>query len=275
MVRGSPGHGALKVGSCATPTREPGQVRKEAAVSGPWRVPRGSPGRSHRPGVRPSRAASTAGARSPPFSSDKAGEASERRAGLSGPVPPVPAADAGRGPGAGPRRPRADRRHPRGPPAPRVPVLRAAGDGQDLHRADPGQDGQLREGSHARTVRRLRAVRPDPRGHAPGRRGDRRRVARRRGRRPRASANAPHRARHGPREGLHHRRGAAAVPRGVRRAAEGLRGAAARRAVRPGHHRAAQDAGHHRGPVSAVRLPAAHHRGGGRPSRTHGQGRGA
>ncbi len=27
------------VGSHATPTCEPGQIRKEAAVSGPWRVP--------------------------------------------------------------------------------------------------------------------------------------------------------------------------------------------------------------------------------------------
>ena len=34
-------HEALKVGSCATPDREPGQVRKEAAVSGAWWVPQG------------------------------------------------------------------------------------------------------------------------------------------------------------------------------------------------------------------------------------------
>ena len=66
---------------------------------------------------------------------------------------------------------------------------------------------------------------------------------------------APDRAGRGPREGLHHRRGAAALARGVRRAAEGVRGAAGRRAVRPGHDRAAQDAGDDRRPVPAVRLP--------------------
>ncbi len=32
----------LKVGSCATETREPRQVREEAAVSGLFRVPQGS-----------------------------------------------------------------------------------------------------------------------------------------------------------------------------------------------------------------------------------------
>ena len=68
---------------------------------------------------------------------------------------------------------------------------------------------------------------------------------------------APTAPAHGPREGLHHRRGAAALARGVRRPAEGLRGAAARRAVRAGHHRAAQDAGHDRRPVPALRLPPA------------------
>lgn len=32
----------LKIGSCATQTHEPGQVRKEAAISGILRVPQGS-----------------------------------------------------------------------------------------------------------------------------------------------------------------------------------------------------------------------------------------
>ena len=39
MVRGSSGHGALMVWSHVTSVREPGQVRKEAAVSGRRRVP--------------------------------------------------------------------------------------------------------------------------------------------------------------------------------------------------------------------------------------------
>ena len=98
----------------------------------------------------------------------------------------------------------------------------------------------------------------DPRGHAPRRRRDRRGQPRWRRRRSRAPREGADRAGAGPREGLHHRRGAAALPRGVRRPAEGLRGAAGRRAVRARHHRAAQDAGHDRRTVPAVRLPAAH-----------------
>ena len=98
-------------------------------------------------------------------------------------------------------------------------------------------------GPDRRAVRDLHAVRRHPRGPAPGRRGDRRGVARRRRGRPGAPRARADRAGDGPREGLHHRRGAAPLPRGVRRAAEGLRGAAARRAVRAGDHRAAQDAG--------------------------------
>ncbi len=38
---GRPGDGALKAGSHATPTHEPRQDRKVAAVSGRWRVPWG------------------------------------------------------------------------------------------------------------------------------------------------------------------------------------------------------------------------------------------
>ena len=177
-----------------------------------------------------------------------------------GAVPAVPAADTDRGARAGPRRPRADRRHPRGPAAPRVPVLRAARDRQDLHRADPGEDGQLRErarrpspaasarsASPSARAQHLDVVEIDAASH--GGVEDARELR----------ETGAHRAGDGPREGLHHRRGAAAVPRGVRRAAEGVRGAAARRAVRAGHHRAAQDAGDDRRAVPAVRLPAAHH----------------
>ena len=140
--------------------------------------------------------------------------------------------------------------------APRVPVLRTARDGQDLHRPDPGQDGQLRARPDPRAVRDLHPVRRHPRGAAPGRRRDRRGVARRRRGCARASRARADRPGDGPREGLHHRRGAAPLPRGVRRAAEGLRRAAARGPVRPGDDRAAQDAGHDRRSVPAVRFPA-------------------
>ena len=90
------------------------------------------------------------------------------------------------------------------------------------------------------------AVRRDPRGHPPRRRRDRRRQPRRRRGCARAAREGADRAGAGPREGLHHRRGAAAVARGLRRPAEGLRGAAAGRALRARHHRAAQDARHDR-----------------------------
>ena len=185
-----------------------------------------------------------------------------RRAGQQPPgaVPTLSAADPGRAARPGPRRPSPDRCDPRGPAGARVPVLRAARHRQDLHRADPGQDGQLRERAHRRAVRRLRAVRRDPRRDARRRRRDRRRVARRGRRRARAPREGAHRADGRAREGLHHRRGAAAVARGVRRTAEAVRGAAARRPVRAGDHRAAQDAGDDRRPVPAVRFPAPHDR---------------
>src|SRR5213593_4751206 len=66
MVRDRPGNGALKAGSRATPTYEPRQIRKEAAVSGRWWVPRGC--LTGATGPCDDRAApwSTAGARSPP-----------------------------------------------------------------------------------------------------------------------------------------------------------------------------------------------------------------
>jgi len=35
------GHGTLTVGSCAAEHHEPGQIRKEAALSGPFRVTQG------------------------------------------------------------------------------------------------------------------------------------------------------------------------------------------------------------------------------------------
>ena len=222
----------------------------------------GMPGWSYRAEKRPSHPWSTAGAR-PHLSPGCPGRWPVGHGGVSGgrdtapgPVPAVPAADPPGGPGPGPRGPRADGRHPRGAPAPRVPVLRASRDGQDLHGPHPGQDGQLRAGAHGRAVRRVFPVRRDPRGHAPGRRRDRRRQPRWGGGRSRTAREGAHRAGAGSREGLHHRRGAAALPRGVRCPAEGLRGTAARRAVRAGHHRAAQDAGHDRRPVPAVRLPS-------------------
>ncbi len=175
-------------------------------------------------------------------------------------VPPIPAADTCRAARSGSCGQGSDRSHPRGPAPPRVPLLRTARDRQDVHGADPGQDGQLRERSHRGAVQRLRAVRCHPRGNARGRRRDRRRFARRGRRCSGASRESPDRADGRSREGLHHRRGAAAVTRGVRRAAEALRGAAARCPVRPRHDGATQDAGHDRRTVPAVRLPAPHDR---------------
>ena len=175
-----------------------------------------------------------------------------------GAVPAVPAADPRGGPRPGPRGPRADRRHPGRPPPSRVPVLRSARDRQDVHGEDPREDGELRYRSHRRALRRVRPVHRHPGGHASRRGGDRRRVARGGGGRARAPGEGAHGARAGPREGLHHRRGTAPFARSVRRAVEGVRGAALRRSIRPRHHRAPQDARHDRRTVPAVRLPSAH-----------------
>jgi len=41
------GHEALTVGSCAAEHHEPGQIRKEAALSGSFRVPQGNLTRAH------------------------------------------------------------------------------------------------------------------------------------------------------------------------------------------------------------------------------------
>ena len=189
-------------------------------------------------------------------------------------VPQVPPAGPLGSARSGPRDPGALGRGPRGPSGARVPALRASRDRQDLDRPDPRQDGQLRVRPDARALRLLRPVRRGPRRAAPGRGRDRRGVPRRRRRRARPPREGAHRAGPGPREGLHHRRGAAAVARGVRRAAEGVRGAAGGRPVRPRDHRAAQDAGHDRRALPAVRLPPGPGRGGGRAPRTHRQGRG-
>ena len=52
MVGSSAGHVVLKVGSCAAGRREPGQVRKEAALSGSSRVPQGCLTGAVEPGTR-------------------------------------------------------------------------------------------------------------------------------------------------------------------------------------------------------------------------------
>ena len=57
------GHGTLTVGSCAAEHHEPGQIRKEAALSGPFRVTQGGLTRVHAP-RHWRRKVSTAGARS-------------------------------------------------------------------------------------------------------------------------------------------------------------------------------------------------------------------
>ena len=189
-------------------------------------------------------------------------------------VPQVPPAGSLGGARSGPRDPRALGRRPRGPPGTCVPAVRPAGDREDLDGADPGQDGELRVRPHPRTLRLVRSVRGRSRRAAPGRGRDRRGLPRRGRRRARPPREGAHGAGPGPREGLHHRRGAAAVARGVRRAAEGVRGAAGGRPVRARDHRAAQDAGHDRRALPAVRLPPRPGRGGRRAPRTHREGRG-
>lgn len=63
------GHGMLTVGSCAAEHHEPGQIRKEAALSGSFRVTQGGLARVHAHHRR-RREVSTAGARSPSLPSE-------------------------------------------------------------------------------------------------------------------------------------------------------------------------------------------------------------
>ena len=107
---------------------------------------------------------------------------------------------------------------------------------------------------------RLRSQRPDLPGHrrglVPGRDRDRRRLQQRRRPGARAARHGALRAGAGPVQGLHHRRGAHALGRGVQRAAQDAGGAAAAREVRLRHDRRAEGAADDHLALPAVRPEA-------------------
>ena len=98
--------------------------------------------------------------------------------------------------------------HRLGAHRPRLPLRGAARHRQDEHGEDPRQGAQLRARADARAVRHLRQLPQDHRRLLDGRLRDRRGVEPRHRRDPRPARDGEIRARRGPLQGLHHRRGA-------------------------------------------------------------------
>ncbi len=147
----------------------------------------------------------------------------------------------------------------RRPGRPRDPVRRAARDGQDVARPDPGQGAQLHRPPRRRRLRRLSVVRLHPRGDDPRPDRDRRRQQSRHRRRSKPARAAALSAGPAAQEGLHPRRGAPDHPGRLERAAQVARGAAA---VRDLHVRLDRALGLPAGdPVAppALRRPAPDH----------------
>ena len=127
---------------------------------------------------------------------------------------------------------------------------------QDDDRAHPGAGAELRQGTDAGSLRRVRRLRRDRPGARPRRARDRRGQPHRRGQHPRGRDRRPGvSARPRPLQGVHHRRGAPALDRVVQRAAQVDRGAAAARRLHDGDDRAAQDSRHHPVAFAGVRVP--------------------
>src|SRR5712691_3132548 len=141
MVRERPGNGSVegrvpRDANLRTPSGPEGSSGKRAVAGAA-----GSPDRSWRPVERPSRAASTGGARPalvyPRRGQRREGTRERRRRS----VPEVPPTVARPGDRPGARHPRAGGGRSRGAAVARVPLLRAAGNGEDLDRAHPREDG--------------------------------------------------------------------------------------------------------------------------------------
>ena len=185
----------LRTGSRAAATREPCQVRKEAALSEPRRVPRNGLVRAARRGGRgsvPVDGGCTA-------SRSHAARASTRSlVTTTGDRTTSPhqalyrrwrAQTFAEIVGQDGRRRDAPQRRPIRPRRARDPLRRPARHGQDVARPDPRQGAQLHEPPGRRSVRRLRRLRRDPRGPGPRPRRDRRRVEPRHRRRSATSAS--------------------------------------------------------------------------------------
>ena len=126
---------------------------------------------------------------------------------------------------------------------PRLPVRRLARDRQDLDREDPRPLAQLRAtGPTLRALRRVRVLRRDRQLDLARRDRDGRRLEQLGRRHPRPAREGRLRPGAGRLEGLHPRRGAHALQRGLERVPEDARGAAAEHDLRARHDRGAQGA---------------------------------
>ena len=152
----------------------------------------------------------------------------------------------------GPRRPVAQERHPAEPDRPGVSLLRNARRRQDLDGADLRQVPQLRApGADRRSLPDVRYLPGDHRRAGCRRHRDRRGQQQRRRAGARAEATRLAAAQPVAIQDLLHRRSAHALDRGVQRALEDPRRAAAARQVPLRHHRGQQDSDH-----GALALPA-------------------
>src|SRR3954452_23212241 len=154
-------------GSRAMSAREPGQVRKEAALSGHREAMRGRPtGATSSERVR---GTCFEGGCTAPFFPPRAtpgrtgpGTRLERRAArLRLALPPPPPALVRRRRGAGARGPHALQRDRAGEGPPRLSVRRLARHWQDLDGEDPRRLAELRAGPDRLPLRGLRVVRDD------------------------------------------------------------------------------------------------------------------
>ena len=255
--------------SRAVAAREPGQVRKEAALSGNRQAPRdrraGAAGDESRrsPGLRRgvhgplrSRVAPPGPVGPAPRRGTLAGAADVRPLAL----PPPPPAHVRRGGRAGAGGPDAAQRRRAREGPPRLPLRRLARHGQDQHGEDPRGLPELRARADDRAVWRLRFLPGDLLGDLARRDRDGRRLAQRRRRCPGAARERRLRAGVRASQGLHSRRGAHAHAPGVERVPQDARGAAAVDDLRARHHRAAEDPRHGRRSLPPLRLRAAERR---------------
>ena len=240
-------------GPCATEVSEPRQVRKEAAIRRRHRAPQvnlssssaaGYPRRSILPNCLRSR---------PVASSDRLRYPDAPRAS------PQMAAPHLRGPGRpGGRRAHALQRDRRRARRAGLPADGTSRRREDLDRADARPGAQLRQGADGPPVRRVRVLPRDPgSGRVARRPRDGRRLEPQDRERPGADRDGALRPAARPLPDRDHRRSPHAHDRGLQRAPEDPRGAAAPRAVHPRLDRAPQDPRDDRFALPAVRLPRA------------------
>ena len=233
---------------------DPARCRQHVLRGRRWR--RRAAGEGEREGGGEKHGAASFAAAARPAGPPRAGPPDLRESIRGRPLPQVPPPDlrGGRGPGGG--RADADERDRAGQGAAGVPLRRPARHRQDLARADPREVGQLRARPDRDARQHVPRVRRDLGRLVARRDRDGRCLAARHRRHPRDPRPRRAAAGRGPLEGLHPRRGAPADRRGVERAAEADRGAAAAPPLRLLHDRAAEGAADRALALPDLRLPA-------------------